>query len=97
MNYLSHIVHYAIVPSVEKTVQFYRFTCDVLDSLGEIGDILLKLVLHLFGADRLMNISLQIDLFTIVILCVIELQIIHRLVRLIFLVDSVSHRHVPTV
>lgn len=97
MDNLGHIVHYAIIPSVKQSIQFNRLTGDVLNSLGQIGNILLKFILHLFRPDRLMNISLQIHLLAIILLGVIELQIVHRLVRLIFLVNGVPHSHISAI
>lgn len=94
MDDLGHVVHDRIVPPVKEPVQLYCLVSDHLDPLCQVSYVLFKLVLHLFGADRLMNVRLKVHLLSVILLDVIELKVIHRLEAVILLMDLVTNRHI---
>ena len=89
MDYLSHIIHNRVVPPIEKPIELHCFVSDHLDSLGQVCHVLLKFILHLFRPDGLMDVSLEVDLLSIIFLHVLELKVVHCLKVVVLLVQLV--------
>jgi hypothetical protein len=87
---LGHIVHDVVIASIQDSVQLNNLVVDVLDPLNQVIHVLIELLLELLGAQRLVDVGLQVQGLTIIILHWVIRLVGHRRAIVVLVVLGIT-------